>query len=108
MKEKYGTIIYIIYSKMIPQIIIDADIRIYNKLEPIWDTLSHEAQDIIVSLLYSQSEFEWILLERALERYPNFDSTLEQKIKIEKQKVINEMEEEDKNDEINNFNWEIL
>lgn len=90
------------------QIIKNIDIWIYAKLEPIWNNLSEEAQDSIMSLLYSKSEFEEILLERALTNYPNFGEMLVQKIKIEKQKVLNEIEEKDRKEDINNLTKEIL
>lgn len=93
---------------MIPQIITQTDIKIQNKLEPIWETLSLEAQNLILSLLQSEKEFEELLIDRAISNYPDFWQMLTQKIISEKQTILQEFEKEDKDRENINFYPEIL
>lgn len=93
---------------MIPQIIIESDIRIQNRLEPIWDTLSIDAQNLILSLIQSEKEFEEVLIDRALSNYPDFGQMLTQKIILEKQVILKEFEIEDREKEKFNINPDIL
>ncbi len=77
----------------------------YDKLDKSWDTLSNNAQLIILNIFNDADRYQNLAIKKAYENNPDFKHKIKSKIDKEKKNAMQEIENEDNE---NTENIEIL